>query len=528
MKIIINSLSNLSQTLLYDIEKLRYDIYCTELKQYSENSSGRLIETISTTEYIIVCDSDTEELMGFVCVTPPFSEKNSVSKYLSQSVIDVFASNFFEIRCLSIKDEYRHSYSIVNILLGNLMLYCTKYCPCNMVTMARKELFGTYMKSVKFNCIGNPVKCGETELIPLQLYVQKNELLSYAVRIYPDIQLDRCLCPHGLGVTQNTEYCLDVLDNQYNLFENSLYKHSPDAYSRELRQKIASVYSVDTENVSVGCGLSQLIFAGLQSVFTKYDTVSVLYPTYEEYEFVLRNIVNCKIHRIYITDETTEETIANECKNSGSVGLVLVSPNSPLPFVVDIEKLSAELPQKMILWVDETYFPFYNYLTNNDPSFSYKTPKLISNRNCIIARSMSKIYSMSGLRLGYCISTKSIITLIDTFIPPWSVNVIANQKGIEIHTDLSLYNSKIKETLNKTIESRDILINTLKSMIGLKIINSEISVNYIFVHTETDFYTILSQQNIKIRRYKELQNFYRITVPSLDTVQAIVTRLDKQ
>ena len=65
-------------------------------------------------------------------------------------------------------------------------------------------------------------------------------------------------------------------------------------------------------------------------------------------------------------------------------------------------------------------------------------------------------------------------------------------------------------------------------MIGLKIINSEISVNYIFVHTETDFYTILSQQNIKIRRYKELQNFYRITVPSLDTVQAIVTRLDKQ
>ena len=68
--------------------------------------------------------------------------------------------------------------------------------------------------------------------------------------------------------------------------------------------------------------------------------------------------------------------------------------------VVDIQKLHLLLNKRVVLWIDETYYPFYNYLKNKSCAFSKETPLLVCQRNIVLCRSMSKIYALSGVRIG--------------------------------------------------------------------------------------------------------------------------------
>jgi threonine-phosphate decarboxylase len=65
----------------------------------------------------------------------------------------------------------------------------------------------------------------------------------------------------------------------------------------------------------------------------------------------------------------------------------------------------------------------------------FKPGDVLKYKNLILVHSMSKAYSLPGLRLGYVIASPKIISELNKYIIPWSVNVVAIEasKYILIH-----------------------------------------------------------------------------------------------
>ncbi len=55
--------------------------------------------------------------------------------------------------------------------------------------------------------------------------------------------------------------------------------------------------------------------------------------------------------------------------------------------------------------------------------------------NVIVVRSLTKFYAIPGLRLGYAVADPAIAERIRSQIPPWSVNVLAQEAAVALLAD---------------------------------------------------------------------------------------------
>jgi histidinol-phosphate/aromatic aminotransferase/cobyric acid decarboxylase-like protein len=75
--------------------------------------------------------------------------------------------------------------------------------------------------------------------------------------------------------------------------------------------------------------------------------------------------------------------------------------------------------------VDEAYLPFLEDEPNHTLVGELKT-----SRNLIVLRSMTKLYALPGLRLGYAIGSAQLAAAVRAQLPPWSVNGLAQAAGL--------------------------------------------------------------------------------------------------
>jgi histidinol-phosphate/aromatic aminotransferase/cobyric acid decarboxylase-like protein len=73
--------------------------------------------------------------------------------------------------------------------------------------------------------------------------------------------------------------------------------------------------------------------------------------------------------------------------------------------------------------LDEAYVDF---VTDAFPA------QRLATQNLIIVRSLTKSFAIPGIRIGYAISTKELITAMESVKTPWSVSVIAQKVGAAV------------------------------------------------------------------------------------------------
>ncbi len=115
------------------------------------------------------------------------------------------------------------------------------------------------------------------------------------------------------------------------------------------------------------------------------------------------------------------DAVARELRRLKPAGVWLCNPNNPTG-----EQWSAEVLARVrqatpqALWVvDEAYRHFATA-----PVTAEAAP------NTIILRSLTKDFSLAGLRLGYLIAHPTVIGTLKTVQPPWSVNTLAQIAGV--------------------------------------------------------------------------------------------------
>jgi threonine-phosphate decarboxylase len=197
----------------------------------------------------------------------------------------------------------------------------------------------------------------------------------------------------------------------------------PDARGRILAERLAVQHGIDPAQVVVGNGSTDLIHR-LAHVL-RPRRVAIVEPTFTEY-LKASLAVGARIDHWLAEGPDFRPAPFDP----GRCDLVWVcNPNNPTgqlwPRGVLASWIAAQPRTRFV--IDEAFLPF-----RPDEKYHTLIPALGQLPNLIVLRSLTKIFSLPGLRLGYALLPQGAVPILGARLGavPWSVNVLAEAAAI--------------------------------------------------------------------------------------------------
>ncbi|WP_343669364.1 aminotransferase class I/II-fold pyridoxal phosphate-dependent enzyme [Chitinophaga sp.] len=221
-------------------------------------------------------------------------------------------------------------------------------------------------------------------------------------------------------------------------------KNYPEANAQSLQEALAQWHSLLPSQVLATNGATEAFY--LVAHAFRRQSATIVIPAFAEYEDA------CRINDITVS--YLEWSSLNAGSKFTTALVFLGNPNNPTGALLSVEFLRTLIANnaEVTFVIDEAYVDFTRERTSLVNS-------LADLPNLIIIKSLTKTYAIPGLRLGYLLSSASIIAKITASKMPWSVNALAIEAG--------LYITAHKEQL--TFEVADLLQDTANLMAALSI-----------------------------------------------------------
>jgi L-threonine-O-3-phosphate decarboxylase len=277
--------------------------------------------------------------------------------------------------------------------------------------------------------------------------------------------------------------------------------HYPNPDYPQFRQAIGNHHHIEVDWILPSNGAAELLtWVGWES--HNLDGVLLPSPCFADYKRAVQTFnLSCQFYQL---EEL--ETGFNYGKN---FALLINNPHNPTGKLWSKNTLIPYLQNFPLVIVDEA---FMDFLPPNEQESLIDVVKDYD--NLIIIRSLTKFYSLPGLRIGYGISNPERVKRWQKWRDPWSVNSLAVLAGIASLRDIN-FQEKTWQWLKPTKAK---LIQELAEIEGLKPFDS--SANFLLVQTQIPStilqLELLKQEQILIRdcvSFPELgENFFRIAV----------------
>ncbi len=202
----------------------------------------------------------------------------------------------------------------------------------------------------------------------------------------------------------------------------------PDSNSNELRQVIARQYGISKGNIVVGNGSTELMYL-FAEVFLKEGNKAVMpAPTFGEYESaVCKSGIIPKFVKLNKAFNIDSEAFKSEITDAKLA--FICNPNNPTSKLIPQETLSdiieTALKQNTLVFLDEDFLEF----VENEKKLTL-IGRIKQYPNLFILRSFTKIYGLTGLRVGYGIANEEIINILSCAKIPWNVNCLAQAAAV--------------------------------------------------------------------------------------------------
>ncbi|ASK61855.1 threonine-phosphate decarboxylase [Virgibacillus phasianinus] len=200
----------------------------------------------------------------------------------------------------------------------------------------------------------------------------------------------------------------------------------PDPNNSELIEVISEKEKLPRSSILPGNGGAELI--GLLAKMFSGKRVLLIQPTFSEYERMC-TANGCQISNLILKENDWEIPVDDlSSKLARADVLFLCHPNNPTGIIYSeqllLQIVNACQQQDCFLVIDEA---FYDFTDESNTIASY----LKDYNMLIIIRSMTKMYAIPGLRLGYILAAPSIIKELHQNQAHWSVNALALLAGKE-------------------------------------------------------------------------------------------------
>lgn len=316
----------------------------------------------------------------------------------------------------------------------------------------------------------------------------------------------------------------------------------PDPESRTLRKTLSKHLGIPTESIMVGNGAGDLIFTIVQAL--KPKKVAIPIPTFSEYERAARSVGSevsyiplgpegwTKFSQLdgkseYLRDERDVDQMWREFLKECDL-LFLCSPHNPTGSILDKDtferllRLTKELGCRILF--DESFLDFLP----DEVRQSTRT-YLETNQHLIVLYSLTKFYSLPGLRLGAVFAHKSLLATFEQYRDPWSVNVLAQHAGITALKDLK-FPDDVREKLR---ESKSLFYQefTLCGFLNLRLWPTTVNFALIEVlnNTSGDLIQHLGRLGILVRDCGNFTglpgNFIRVAIKDVLAMQGLIKGL---
>lgn len=301
--------------------------------------------------------------------------------------------------------------------------------------------------------------------------------------------------------------------NDFNADSLRLY---PPANATALKQAIADYYGVEIDNVFVGNGSDDVIALAFMSFFN--GDLPIAYPdiTYSFYP------VWCDLFNIpYVNYPLMDNfRIDIEDYKAPNGGVVIPNPNAPTSLGEGrefVEKLM-DYNQDSVVIIDEAYVDFGGY-SSVELTKKYE--------NLLVTGTFSKSRSLAGLRIGFAIGSKKLISVLEAVknsYNSYTVDSLSVLMGAASINDDEYF----KSTVAKIIATRTDTINQLRAL-GFDVLDS--STNFIMAtHGDLsmkDMFEYLKSQKVFIRYFNlpRIDNYVRITIGTDDEMAILLSKI---
>lgn len=277
----------------------------------------------------------------------------------------------------------------------------------------------------------------------------------------------------------------------------------PNANATELKEALAEYYNVGVENVFLGNGSDDVIALAFQAFFN--SELPIVYPdiTYSFYPVWCR-LLNIP-YKNYPLDENFRINVEDYKEKNG--GVVIPNPNAPTSIGEGTEfvKKLLDYNQDSVVIIDEAYVDFGGV----------SSISLISEyENLLVTGTFSKSRSLAGMRIGFAIGSKTLISVLEAVknsYNSYTIDALSIAMGAASVKDDDYF----KAMVNKVVATRTRVTNELRAL-GFEVLDS--SANFIMA-THNDYnmkemFEYLKTKKVFIRYFNlpRIEKYVRISI----------------
>ncbi|MEF8787595.1 MAG: histidinol-phosphate transaminase, partial [Planctomycetota bacterium] len=288
----------------------------------------------------------------------------------------------------------------------------------------------------------------------------------------------------------------------------------PDPMAAEPRRGVADRVGAEPENVLCGNGSDDLLNMAVRAFCAEGQAIAYPRPSYSLYS-VLGRIQGAHVETVEFPEDYA---LPREKLVDVGARLVMVpNPNSPSGTMVPPEEMS-RLADELdgVLLIDEAYVDFAD---------ADCMELALRHDNVIVTRSLSKSYSLAGLRFGYAVAPKRLIEGLAKVKDSYNVGRLAAAGAAAALRD----DEWMKKNARKVRHTRQRLVDGLQEM-DFHCWPS--STNFVLARPPEgwdagELHTELFERKILVRYFDtpRLQDSLRITVGTDDEIDALLDEL---
>ena len=310
----------------------------------------------------------------------------------------------------------------------------------------------------------------------------------------------------------NKDLFKDLIKDIGDDFYLNLY---PDDNYTQLKEAIVNYIGCKIENISVGNGSSELLDLCVKTFVDTNELILSLDPTFSMYS-IYAKIVNSRYIGAGEGNDFTinVDDVIKSIKENNPKLTIICNPNNPTGTTIkrdDVLRIVKSTDNVVI--VDEAYMEFSNESVVDE---------IENYDNLIVVKTMSKAFSMAGIRTGYLIANEELVKTIEKVRPPYNLNSISAllaTKALKQKDKMLSYVENLKVEREKIYEK---LID-----MGVKAYKS--GANFVFFSSPIDnLAEKLIDNDVLIRKFGgKLDNYYRVTVGSPKENEAFLDAMKK-
>ncbi|MFQ5440253.1 MAG: threonine-phosphate decarboxylase CobD [Nitrosopumilaceae archaeon] len=260
----------------------------------------------------------------------------------------------------------------------------------------------------------------------------------------------------------------------------------PDSNSLDLRKNLQNYTKIPFSQIVIGNGATEIIYNFCMTLLSKKTPVLIPVPTFGEYE-VAAKLAGAKVE-FYKTMNLTEDLDAFISKLPRNGCTFICNPNNPTGFLLSknlLKKIIVSAKKKnTIVFLDECFIELV-------PDYSESVVNLVKKYdNLFVLRSLTKSFGLAGIRVGYGIGTKKLISILNKIKIPWNVSGLAQHAA-----STAISNPNYMKQTKKIIKTE--LIYLKKNISKLK--------NFECYNSTTNFILIKSKLKSSILKQKLLK-----------------------